>query len=1047
MVMIKERIGKLLTTLATLVRPEAYPISQYEMLALGNKNIDIKDIDNYTWETISNDGVWGGDNAYFWFKSTVTIPKDWCGKPVVYELQTGREGTWDAINPQFTVYVDGIKRQGFDTNHREILLAEQAKGGEQFEILLSAFTGNRNFQLLLKSFLNTVDRKTEHYYYDAFVPYQVCWLLPSDDTTSISILQALNDSLNLLDLRKPHSDLYYESLQRAQDFLTEEFYGKQCGKSVETVACVGHTHIDIAWLWTLAVTRDKAQRSFATVLELMDHYPEYQFISSQPQLYKYVKEADPELYQRIKKRVEEGRWEPEGGMFVEVDCNLSSGESIVRQFLHGKSFFKEEFGVDNKILWLPDVFGYSAALPQIMKKCGIDYFMTTKIAWNEFNKMPCDTFEWEGIDGTRILTHFSPASEFTRNPNTMGEKQRPEHFTTYNGLITPSYVKGSWARYSQKDLNKEVLFCFGYGDGGGGATKDMLETQRRLEKGIPGCPKTKMTSASAFFQRLDSDVRLSKYLPSWVGELYLEYHRGTYTSMARNKKNNRRSEFLLANVELFSCMARQLVLHAYPKDALLEGWEMVLRNQFHDILPGSSVKEVYEDSDREYQQVFQIGNRLQEDALKAICRDIDCKKNDIVVFNPNSMAMTAVAQLPDPQVAIESICDGVNVYPVQRMEEGYLISAGHVPPKGYKSFRSSNVPCETFLNISQNHLENSFVSLDLDEFGQFSSIYDKGNAREVLTAGMKGNVLMTYEDIPHNYDAWDINNYYTEKSWEIKDVQYIQVLETGPVRATLLIRRHYLDSVIKQYISLMYDSAEILIRHEIDWNEKHIFMKELYPIDVHTDEATFEIQYGNVKRKTHKNTLWDFAKFEVCMHKWIDVSEQGYGVSFLNDSKYGCNVHEGVVGISLLKSATYPNPDADREHHSFTISIYPHKDTWHAQHTIQKAYALNNPLQALCKQTNGGNLPKEFSLVSTDEENVVIEVVKESQEGSDTIVRFYESWNKRTRGNLSFGFPIEQAHECDMLENKVKQLEIINGNTIVFHMLPFEIKTIRIKYA
>ena len=379
-----------------------------------------------------------------------------------------------------------------------------------------------------------LDRLTEQYYYDISVPYHTACLLDEEDRDFITIINTINQSVNLLDFRKEGSPEYYESLARAQQYITEEFYEKRCGtKDRPTICCVGHTHIDCAWLWTLRVTQDKAVRSFSTVLELMRQYPEYKFMSSQPLLYQFVKKNAPEIYEEIRERVREGRWETEGAMFVEADCNLSSGESLVRQILYGKRFFKEEFGKDNVVVWLPDVFGYSAALPQIMKKTGIPYFMTTKINWNEFNRMPYDTFMWRGIDGTEILTHFMPTRDYK---DTADNANRTNFFTTYNGFINPSQVKGSWKRYSQKYLNQETLMACGYGDGGGGTTREMLENQRRLSKGIPGCPNTRMSHVTEFFEKLEQDICQNPYLPVWSGELYLEYHRGTYTTMARNKR-------------------------------------------------------------------------------------------------------------------------------------------------------------------------------------------------------------------------------------------------------------------------------------------------------------------------------------------------------------------------------------------------------------------------------------------------------------------------------------------------------------------------------
>jgi alpha-mannosidase len=1045
MILIKERIGKLVEDLNRLIYAKEMPITSYRMLKSGEHFLNVQDLHTDDWEELTSAELWGGHREYFWFETVITIPDEFKDQCVVYELKTGREGLWDATNPQFTIYVNGVRRQGLDVNHREVLLTEKAAAGETFRIVLSAFTGDQNLGLVMDSRIKVLDRETEQYYYDISVPYQVARLLPDSDSAYLTILHAVNESLNLLDLRKEYSGEYYESLKKAREYMKKEFYDKYCKEAGETIYCVGHTHIDVAWLWTLAVTEDKAVRSFSTVLELMKQYPEYIFMSSQPQLYKYVKKNAPEVYEEIQKRVAEGRWETEGGMFVEADCNLSSGESLVRQFLHGKEFFREEFGKDNEILWLPDVFGYSAALPQIMKKCGIKYFMTTKISWNEFNKMPYDTFEWEGIDGTRILTHFSPSRDYHKVAEEGGTET--EHFTTYNAYINPSQVKGAWARYSQKYLNDEVLMSFGYGDGGGGPTKDMLENQRRLEKGIPGCPRTVMSTSKAFFEKLDKEVRGRKYLPAWVGELYLEYHRGTYTSMARNKKYNRKSEFLFENAECYSMLDGVLNQNPYPREVIEDAWEVILRNQFHDILPGSSIKEVYEDSRKEYETIGKTGRELVDNALIHVTEQVDAHKGTLVVFNPNSLEGEGAVSFQAPEhMENLAVMDGEVMFPAQKAGDGsWLFCASQVPSKGYKTFELREGSCDTGLKADERHLENEFIRVTFHENGQISSIYDKQNEREVLKENRNANVLMTYEDRPHNYDAWDVNNYYVEKSWEITDVSSMELVENGPVRATICVKRRYLDSDIEQYISLLYNSPEITIRNEIDWKENHIFLKSILPVDIHTDEATFEIQYGNVKRKTHYNTMWDYAKFEVCMHKWIDVSEDDYGVSMINDCKYGCHVHDGEIGISMLKSATYPNPDADKEHHSFVFSIYPHKGDWKKANTIQKAYSMNNPMTALVKEKEGGQLPREYSLVKADAGNVVIEVVKQSQKGNELILRFYETNNRRTSGNMSFGMNIQKIMECNMLEEDEAEVNC-QDRTAAFVIQPYEIKTWKVTF-
>ena len=1047
MVLMRERIGKLLEYLQEQIYPRSCEIQDYRMKKTEETFSDVGNLDTSDWEVLTREQLWGGHREYYWFETKVVIPAEFDGECVVYELMTGREGEWDATNPQFSIFVDGKRIQGLDVNHREIILTENACAGQEYRIILSAFTGDQNFSLRLCSAIKVLDRKTEKYFYDLSVPYEVARLLPEDDRAYLTILNCLNESLNLLDFRKEGSGEYYESLEKAQEYITREFYDKHCGDSDAYIYCVGHTHIDCAWLWTLKVTEDKAVRSFSTVLELMRRYPEYIFMSSQPQLYKYVKKNAPEVYEEIKERVKEGRWEVEGGMFVEADCNIASGEALVRQFVHGKRFFRDEFGKDNEILWLPDVFGYSAALPQIMEKCGIRYFMTTKISWNEFNKMPCDTFEWEGIDGTRILTHFVPTRDYNKGAVEGGFET--EHFTTYNGYINPSQMKGAWKRYSQKYLNDEVLCSFGYGDGGGGPTKDMLENQRRLAKGIPGCPKTVMSTSQQFFHVLDKKVRDRKYLPSWVGELYLEYHRGTYTSMARNKKYNRRSEFAYQNMELYGILGEYLLKEAYPDKEIHEGWEVILRNQFHDILPGSSIKEVYDDSKEEYEAILSANREYTDRRLGSLADHVNAPKHSVVVYNPNSMNAEEAVCFPCPEdISYPAVKTGEECLPVQKMADGtWMFTAKDVPAKGYKTFliEEKEEEYESEIQVTETHMENAFFSIDLNEKGQFISIYDKRADRELLPEGKTANVLMSYEDRPHNYDAWDLNNYYTEKSWEIDDVAGIEVAECGPVRGCLKITRNYLDSVISQYICIYKDTARIDIKNEIDWREHQIFVKALFPVDIHTSEASFEIQYGNVKRPTHANTSWDFAKFEVCVHKWMDVSEDGYGVSVLNDCKYGCSVRDGVIGISMLKSAIYPNPEADKEHHTFTYSIYPHRGSWKEAGTVNQAYLLNNPLEAAVKANEGGTLPDVYSFVTCSRENVVVEVVKKAEEEEAVIVRLYECFNRRTEVSLTFAEDIKTVCECDMLEADMEELQP-DGRKVSFRMIPYEIKTLKLKF-
>ena len=562
-------------------------------------------------------------------------------------------------------------------------------------------------------------------------------------------------------------------------------------------------------------------------------------------------------------------------------------------------------------------------------------------------------------------------------------------------------------------------------------------------------PRTKMSTAKEFFHVLDKHVTGKKYLPTWVGELYLEYHRGTYTSMARNKKFNRKAEFAYQNEEMYAMMDAQTAGGVYPEKELHEGWEVILRNQFHDILPGSSIKEVYDDSKAEYEGIFAENKALTDATLAHIAAGVKAPKHSLVVYNPNSAAAYDLVTFTVPEGMGEpAVYDGETKLAVQKTADGaYVFFAAGVPGKGYKTYNVKEEAADTTptMEVSTKVMENEFFKVEYNEKGQFAKIYDKKAERDVLKPGEAGNVIVSYEDRPHNYDAWDVNNYYTEKSWDIDQVSAMEVVENGPVRACVKVERKYLDSTITQFIYLYHDIPRIDIKNVIDWKEHQIFVKDYFPIDVHTNEATFDIQYGNVKRDTHDNTSWDFAKFEVCHHKWMDVSEDGYGVSMLNDCKYGVGVRNGVIGMSMLKSAIHPNPEADKELHEFTYSIYPHQGGWREAGTVKQAYQINNPLTYSWKENEGGTLAPEYSLVSSDQDNAVIEVVKKAEDSDAVIVRLYECYNRRTPVTLIFGKELTSVVECNMMEEGADPVEF-TGNQATFEMKPYEIKTLKVTF-
>jgi len=945
-----------------------------------------------------------GKDKHYWLSFQIITPEEKENCEYRLEFKTGHEGEWDALNPQGMVYLNGEIVQGLDVNHRSVLL----KANTQYDVLVYFYTGMTDCTTQFIADLKCINIATEQLYYDIFVPYEAVSCFETSDYNYIRTLKHLECACNIIDFRVPKSPDFYESIENAIKYMQEEYYGKECGKSDSITSYVGNTHIDIAWQWTIAQTKEKVQRSFSTVLKLMEKYPEYIFMSSQPQLYEYIKEESPEIYEQIKKRVKEGRWEIEGAMWLEADCNISSGESLIRQIIHGKKFIKDEFNVDSNILWLPDVFGYSAALPQILKKSGVDKFVTTKIGWSETNKMLYDTFMWEGIDGTEIFTYFLSCARHET-------VKAGNFYTTYVGRITPSINLGTWERYQQKEFNNDVLVTFGYGDGGGGPTAEMLENGRRLKYGIPGMPMLKMTTAGEFLKRAEENFKTSceklRRVPKWVGELYLELHRGTYTSIAKNKKFNRECEFLCLETESLSLINKLLFGESYHKAEFDKNWKRLLLNQFHDIIPGSSIKEVYEDSDRDYEAVYTEVGGIKKNILEKIAENVN--KKGILVYNPNSFEASEYIKINDEYIYAENI-----------------------PPFGWKVVDPESSSDKVI--VKADAIESSHYLVKFDDNMNIVSLYDKDNEREVIKSGENANQLRLFEDYPREWDNWEITSYYKSKMWEINDVSAVEQISGNGVGG-FKITRKYNNSVINQTILLYENSRRIDFITDVDWHENHVLLKAAFPTTIHTNKANYEIQFGYVERPTHENTSWDKAKFEVCAQKWGDLSEEGYGVSILNNCKYGYSADGSEMSLTLIKCGTFPNEVADQGHHSFTYSLYPHKDSFKQGKTIEEAYLLNRPMEALYSD-GVGSLPSEYSLVSCDMENIVIETVKESEDGKGMVIRLYDAWDKKSKPTINLGFSAKKIYLCDMLEKPV--CELGSGDEVKLEVSNFEIVTL-----
>ena len=795
---------------------------------------------------------------------------------------------------------------------------------------------------------------------------------------------------------------------------------------------MGHAHLDTAWLWPLRETIRKCARTFSTVLALMDRYPEYRFVVSQAQHLAWMRDHYPELWERLKGRIADGRLEPTGSMWVEADCNIPSGESLIRQIVYGKRFYLEELGIETNDVWLPDVFGYSAALPQIMKRSGIRWFLTQKLSWNQYNVLPHHSFLWEGIDGSRVFTHFPPAD-------------------TYSGNMGVRELRLGVDNFKDHDRATRSLYLFGWGDGGGGPTSEMLESARRLAD-VDGVPRLEMQGPRQFFTEAESEIDDPAV---WAGELYLELHRGTYTSQAATKLGNRRAEFALRDAELWSSLAPG---SDYP-GAELEGlWKTLLLHQFHDIIPGSGIHWVYDDTARDHAHVLDAAGRLTDDALALHGAEIDTAGTDhpVVVFNSLSHPRTELVAVDAPDHITGAISPSGAASPVQRDPNGAAMFEATVPACGYAVYDLvSAIPAGTPTAVTAaarygvtadpGSLENAHLRIELDGQGLLSSIFDKSARREVLAPGARGNRFQLHPDYPNFYDAWDIDRFSFDQVLDLDEVESVDLVEQGPLRAGIRIVRRFGNSRIVQVIRLADGSSFIDFATEVEWQETNRLLKVAFPVDVRSLRATYEIQYGHVERPTHSNTSWDVARFEVCAQKWADLSEPGYGVALLNDCKYGYDIAGNVIRLSLLRAPTWPDPVADRGYHSFTYRLLPHSGDLRAAGVVDAGYDLNVPLRAIGTSPHPGRLHGEASLLSVDAPNVVVEVVKRSDDDTDAlVVRMYEAWGRRGPVTLRVPWSIRRATLTDLLERETDGVAT-GGAQVTVDLGPFQIATVKLE--
>ncbi len=1034
-----QKIAQRIRLLQTLEYRYQHPLADFYYKILPDEHTSPHQPFDDTWEVLPPGTYWGGRDVNFCLRTEFHVPADFdAASTVALYFPLGDAASFS--HPEALVYVNGRSLAACDRHHQEILLPADYRDGQTHSLLLHGWTGviagftkKKDTQLVMSECaVVAVDEPTRELLAVARTALEAANMLDDLEPAQGRLYNLLDDAFKALNLLEPFETEFYESVRVTLDILRAGLAEIGPALDVELIAA-GHAHIDVAWLWTLGQTRLKAGRTFHTTLRLMEQFPEYHFTQSQPQLYEYVREDYPELFSAIQAQVKGGQWEAIGGMWVEADCNISGNESLARQFILGRGYFRRYFGeeAESPVLWLPDVFGYAWNLPQLIKLAGLEYFFTIKIGWNQYNELPYDSFWWQGLDGTQVLTYFSTSP--AESPP--GAKPSLFNKATYTTNLNALSVLGTWAKSQHKDVQETLLMSYGYGDGGGGPTREMNENAHELAN-FPAMPQVRRGKVIDFFRQLEAES--GDQLPTWNGELYLEAHRGTYTTQARNKRANRHSEFWLHDAEYLASQASLLdASYTYPHEALQKAWELVCLNQFHDIIPGSSIQQVYVESLEQYAEVAEIAQQVKTEALTILQNQVG---GELLLINPTSFARTDLAYY-EGEISAEL----ADVYRTQTTENGVLIAPSEpVAAYSVNALSADQILLMTEasspLSVSESHLENDYVRVEFNEAGDLVRFYDKMRHREILPEGVSANEFQAFEDRPLNWDAWDIDIFYDDKCYFAEPAHSIKIIEKGPLRATLEIERRILNSTITQRISLTYNSLRLDFATTVDWQERHILLKVAFPVDILTPVATYEIQWGSVERPTHRNTSWDWARFETCAQKWVSLGEGNYGIALLNDSKYGHDIQANIIRLSLLRSPTLPDPEADQGQHEFTYSLYPHSNLSQSD-VAREAYALNNPLLV---SPSGGTEPQSLSSLVTASNHTIIETVKQAEDGNGLIVRLYECNRQRGEVNLLTNFAVAEAYITNLLEDNQTELELEDTYQVSLNIKPFEIITVRL---
>ena len=950
--------------------------------------------------------VWGPAWSTSWFRVTGTVPHDWAGLRVEAVLDLGFGTTQPGFSAEGLVLrPDGTAVKAVNPRNSWIPVAGPATGGEEivryveaaanpvvinhpdsaYEFSPTALGGRAPWlgargagageplYRLRRMDLAIFEPEVYELVQDLEVLGQLMLTLPEDSSRRWQLLRTVSRALDVLDPQDVPA-----GAARVREVLAPAL-AAPAHAGAHRVSAVGHAHIDTAWLWPQRETVRKVARTVANVTQLMDEHPEFLFVMSQAQQLAWLKEQRPEIYARAQEKAKAGQFLPVGSLWVEPDTNLIGAESLARQFVHGKRFYQEEFGVETREMWLPDTFGYNAALPQVMKLAGVDWFLTQKLSWNTTNKFPHHTFWWEGIDGSRIFSHFPPVD-------------------TYNSELSGSELAHTVTNFQDKGATDRSLVPFGYGDGGGGPTREMLSRARRLAD-LEGSARVTVEEPARFFAQALADYPDA---PVWVGELYLEFHRGTLTSQLATKQGNRRSEHLLREAELWAATANVRTGSRYPYDQLDRLWKTVLTHQFHDILPGTSIAWVHREAEETYTRVSAELQQLIATAQKALAGP----PTGAVVFN------------------------------------GAPHARGGVPALGAVVRSSSPGPVTPVREGDTHVLDNGLLRVVIDARGLVTSAFDINAAREALAPGRVGNLLQLHRDLPNQWDAWDIDAFYRNSVQDLTEADEVQALQGG-----VRVVRTFGHSRVEQVLSLQPGSPRLDVETVIDWHESEKVLKAAFPLDVRASHSTAEIPYGHVERPTHTNTSWDAAKFEVCAHRFLHVGERDFGAALVNDSTYGHDVTRDVradggttttVRLSLLRAPRFPDPDADQGRHRLRYALVVGAEVADA---IREGYHLNLPERLVPGST------AVAPLVTVDNDAVVVEAVKLADDRSgDVVVRVYEALGGRAGATLSAGFTLGSATVTDLLERPLPDTDAlrVHDNGVRLALRPFQILTLRL---